>query len=284
LGEDGSWGSMTDVRKLLRAMFSETRQFLLGEGLRKLATVQTNARGDVTKEFDYLAEERIINYCAREVSTPVRILTEERGEVRTRPGAARWTLVVDPVDGSENFARGNELSSVSLALLPGEDMPHPEAVTAALVGGIFSGTVYEAEKGSGAWRNGQPIRSSPTTRLSDALIAVDFNFRGSPSVTRLFPLLRRMKDARRFGSAAFELVVVASGGVDAYVDVRETLSPENYMAAFRIVTEAGGTISDRFGKPLEPIRSMTQGQSIVAAATPTLHAAILEALDGEGGE
>ena len=275
---------MTDIRKLLRGMFSETRQFLLAEGVRKLATVQTNARGDVTKEFDYLAEERIINYCGREFSAPVRILTEERGEVRTRPGAAAWTLVVDPVDGSENFARGNELSSISLALSPGEQMPHPDAVTAGLVGGIFSGTVYEAEKGSGAWRNGQPIRSSATTRLSDALIAVDFNFKGSPDVTRLFPLLRRMKDARRFGSAAFELVVVASGGVDAYVDVRETLSPENYMAAYLIVTEAGGTISDRFGNPLLPVRSMMQGQSIVAASTPELHAAILRVLAWQGGE
>jgi len=275
---------MTDVREHLRAMFSETRQFLLGEGLRKVATVQTNARGDVTKEFDYLAEERIISYCAREISAPVRILTEERGEVRTRPGAARWTLVVDPVDGSENFARGNELSSVSLALLPGEQMPHPEAVSAALVGGIFSGTVYEAEKGTGAWRNGQPIHASTTTRLSDALVTIDFNFRGSPSVARLFTLLSHIKDARRFGSAAFELVVVASGGADAYVDIRDTLSPENYMAAYLIVREAGGMISDRFGRPLAPIRSMTQGQSIVAAGTASLHAAILEALGAEGAK
>lgn len=281
IGGDRNGVSMTNVRKLLRAMFSETREFLLGEGLRKLATVQTNARGDVTKEFDYLAEERIINYCAREMPASVRILTEERGEVRTRSGAARWTLIVDPVDGSENFARGNELSSVSLALLPGEDMPHPEAVTAALVGGIFSGTVYEAEKGSGAWRNGQPIRSSATTKLADALVTIDFNFRGSPTVTHLFPLLRHIKDARRFGSAAFELVVVASGGADAYVDIRDTLSPENYMAANLIVTEAGGTISDRFGKPLAPIRSMAQGQTIVSAGTPALHAAILEVLGGK---
>ena len=274
---------MTHLHQLLRGMFLETRQFLLDEGVRKLAAVQTNARGDVTKEFDYLAEERIISYCAREFSAPVRILTEERGEVRTRPGAASWTLVVDPVDGSENFARGIELSSISLALIPGEQIPHPEAVTVALVGGIFSGTVYEAEKGSGAWRNGQPIRTSATTRLSDAVIAVDFNFKASPDITRLFPLLRRIRDARRFGSAAFELVVVASGGVDGYVDARETLSPENYMAAYLIVTEAGGVISDRFGKPLLPIRSMTQGQSIVAASTGALHTAILQVLE-DGNE
>ena len=76
-----------------------------------------------------------------------------------------------------------------------------------------------------------------------------------------------------------QFVVVASGGADAYVDVRDSLSPENYMAAYLIVTEAGGTVSDRFGKSLPPIHSMTQGQSIVAAATPALHAAILEVLE-----
>jgi len=86
------------------------------------------------------------------------------------------------------------------------------------------------------------------------------------------------------GDVTKEFVAVASGGADAYVDVRETLSPENYMAAYLIVTEAGGTVSDRFGKPLAPIRSMTQGQSIVAASTPALHAAILEVLDRYAAE
>lgn len=269
---------MTNMRKHLQAMFADVRQFLMTEGLTKLATVQTNARGDVTKEFDFLAEGRIIDYCVRELVESIRILTEERGEVRTRSGPARWTLIVDPVDGSENFARGNEFSCVSLALVPGEELPRPEDVAVALVGGIFNGTVYEAEKGSGAWRNGEPIRPSRVSKLSDAMVTIDFNFKGGPDVVRLFPLLQSIKDARRFGSAAFEFVAVASGGADAYVDVRDTLSPENYMAAYLIVAEAGGVISDRLGWPLAPIHSMTQGQSIVAAATRPLHTAILEIL------
>src|SRR2546423_11114219 len=110
------------MRQHLRAAFNEVRLFLLNEGRTRLAIVQHNARGDVTKEFDYLAEERIIDYFRREVAEPVRVLAEERGEVRTKPGAAAWTLIVDPVDGSENFTRGNEWCSVSLALLPGEAM------------------------------------------------------------------------------------------------------------------------------------------------------------------
>jgi myo-inositol-1(or 4)-monophosphatase len=272
---------MADMRTHLQAIFADVRQFLLTDGLKKLATVQHNARGDVTKEFDFLAEGRIIDYCAREIAEPVRILTEERGEVRTRSGPARWTLIVDPVDGSENFARGNELSCVSLALLPGEELPRPDEVAVALVGRIFSGTIYEAERGSGAWRNGEAIRPSQTSKLSEAMVTIDFNFKGDAGVSRLFPLLRSIKDARRFGSAAFEFVAVASGGADAYVDVRDTLSPENYMAACLIVAEAGGVVTDRLGWPLAPIHSMTQGQSIVAAATRSLHAAILDILGRE---
>src|SRR5437763_3605846 len=102
---------------LLRA-FNDARHFLLADGKNRLAVVQHNARGDVTKEFDYLAEQRIIDYFRREVAEPVRVLAEERGEVRTKPGAAAWTLILDPVDGSENFARGVEWSSISLAALP----------------------------------------------------------------------------------------------------------------------------------------------------------------------
>ena len=270
---------MTDMRQHLRGMFADVRQFLLTEGLQKQGIVQQNPHGDVTKEFDYLAEKRIIDYCAREMAEPIRILTEERGEVHTRPGAAAWTLIVDPVDGSENFARGNEQSSVSLAVLRGEDVPRPEDVGYALVGRIFSGTMYEGEKGAGAWRNGQPIRPSGIITLSEAIVAIDFNFRGNGAVARMYRLLASITDARRFGTAAGEFVAVAHGGVDAYVDARDTLSPENYMAAHLIVAEAGGVISDRFGRPLAPIRSMTQGQSIVAAATPALHEAILTVLE-----
>lgn len=277
---------MTDMRTHLRAMFEDVRQFLLTEGLRKLGIVQNNARGDVTKEFDYLAEARIIDYCAREIAEPVRILTEERGEVRTKSGRAHWTLIVDPVDGSENFARGNEFSCVSLAVVPGDAAFGPDDVEFGLVGRIFTGTVFEAERGQGAWKNGVKVNPSTVTKLAQAIVAIDFNFKGAPALPRLQGLLASIRDVRRYASAAYELVGVAAGGADAYVDVRDSLSPENYVAASLIVREAGGLVSDRFGKPLAPIRSMTQGQSIVAAATPELHAAILEVLpkDGPGVE
>jgi myo-inositol-1(or 4)-monophosphatase len=266
------------MRKHLRAAFDDVRTFLMTEGVMKLGVVQENARGDVTKEFDYLAEERIIDYFTRQVQAPVRILTEERGEVRIGEGRVEWTLVVDPVDGSENFSRGNDLSCVSLALIPGGDTFTPDDVQVALVGHIFTGTLFEAEGGQGAWKNGQAVRPSAVTDVAQAVVDIDFNFKDKSAVGRVHRLLASIKDARRYGSASYELVSVATGGADAYVDVRETLTPENYLAAYLIVREAGGIVTDRFGRALAPIHSMQQGQSIVAASTLALHAAILGVL------
>jgi fructose-1,6-bisphosphatase/inositol monophosphatase family enzyme len=117
-------------------------------------------------------------------------------------------------------------------------------------------------------------------RLEDAVVGVDFFFPEHRSVARLDGLLRAARDVRRFGTAAGELAMVACGGLDAYVDVRDALTPENYMASVLIIAEAGGVVSDRAGRPLAPITSMTQNQSVVAAANPTLHRQILGVLDG----
>ena len=201
---------MTDMRKLLRAMFTEARQFLLGEGLRKLGTVQTNARGDVTKEFDYLAEERIINCCAREFPDPVRILTEERGEVRTRPGAARWTLIVDPVDGSENFARGTNSPPCPWRCFPARRYPAPNRSWRRWWGGSSAERSTRRRRGPvrGGTDNPSAVRDH---ELSDALVTLDFNFGGRDGVSRYRARSldaassspSRIK-ARRFGTAAFE--------------------------------------------------------------------------------
>ena len=224
-----------DLPPLLRAIFAEVRAFLLGAGREHLETVRMNARGDASKAFDLEAEERIIAALQRDLAEPVRVLTEERGEVQTRPGRPAYAVIVDPVDGSENFARGNDWTAVSLAVFPAEDL-RPEAALAGLVGHVHTGTLFEASRGGGARKNGRPIAPSAVERLGEALVAVELNFRDKTTVGRVVPLLARARDLRRYGSAALELAHVASGGADGYVDVRGTLSPENYLAAALIVS------------------------------------------------
>jgi len=266
-----------DLLPLLRAIFAQVRTFLLTEGRGHLETVRMNPRGDVSKAFDLEAEERILAALREGVAEPVRVLGEERGEVLTKPGRPAYTVIVDPVDGSENFARGNDCTAVSLAVLPPEDL-RPEAALAGLVGNVYTGTIFEASRGGGARKSGRAAVPSAVARLGEALVAVDFNFRDKGTVSRVVPLLARARDLRRYGSAALELAGVASGGADGYVDVRGTLSPENYLAAALIVREAGGLVTDWDGNPLPPVRSLTQGQTIVAAGTARLHQALLEAV------
>jgi myo-inositol-1(or 4)-monophosphatase len=71
---------------------------------------------------------------------------------------------------------------------------------------------------------------------------------------------------------------VASGGVDAYVDVRGMLTPENFMGGALVIEEAGGVVSDAWGRPLPAFEKMTDGFMLVASATPELHREVLAAL------
>jgi myo-inositol-1(or 4)-monophosphatase len=269
------------MRDHLRRGFADVRQLLLTEARGRRDVVRRNLRGDLTRGFDLLAEERITSFFREAIAEPVRILGEECGEVRTRPGRAAWTLIVDPVDGSENFSRGMEMVSVAFALLPGEEEPHPDAVEHALVGNLITGTCCEATRGEGAWRDDAPIQPSPVAELSQAVVGVDLHGVGPAAARPLARLAGAVKDVRRFGTAAGELAAVAYGGLDGYVDARDRLSPENYMAATLIVREAGGIVTGRRGEPLAPIRSMAQGQSLVAAANAALHTALLEFLAEE---
>src|ERR1019366_5278971 len=83
---------------------------------------------------------------------------------------------------------------------------------------------------------------------------------------------------RRTGSAAIDSVYVASGTYDAYVDVGEVVTGESFLASLSIVLEAGGIVSDHEGKPLQPIKNLTDGYSLVVAGSKKLHQEILSRL------
>jgi len=263
----------------LQAMFSQVRTFLLEEGMRRKEAVRFNPKGEVTREFDFFAEEKVIEYCRREFPFPVRVLTEEQGEVRTCEGEPYFTLMVDPVDGSENFLRGAELCCFSVAMIPGGGVVHPEVVEIALVGEIFGGSAFYAEKGKGAFRDGEALRPSTMEDLFHAIIGCDFNFSDKGKIRRVHRLLERVRDMRRLGTAAGELAMVAAGWLDAHVDVRDQLTPENFIAAYLIIKEAGGIITGMKGEPLPPIESMTHGYSLIASGNSRLHSRILQTLN-----
>ncbi len=264
----------------LEAMFQAVRTFLLGQGKMARGGVGTNPKGQETLAFDAGAEEVVVGFCRERISLPLRLLSEERGEIPSREdlGPPKFTLIVDPVDGSENFKRGIEMTCFSVAVLPVEAPLAPGGVIAGLVGNVFTGTSQTAIRGQGAFSEGTRLRTSGVSDLGRAMVALECEFDRPGFPSRVEGLLRAAKEIRDLGSSVAAQMGVAAGGIDAYVDVRGGLTPENFMAGALAIEEAGGIVSDPRGHPLPPFGKMTDGFLVVTSATAALHREILAAL------
>lgn len=239
----------------------------------------TNAKGDRVKAFDLAAHEAAMVALDR-LGAALVVESEEGGTRHLGEGAPRWRVVVDPVDGSDNRARGLPLSAFSCAVLPVSGDLRPASVVAALVGPIADGPPWLAVAGGGAWRGGEPIRTSGVKRLADAFLSIELNHAAPSSGAARLPAAAR--GIRSYGCASMALALVAAGAIDAHVDLRRRLTAESYLAGARLVLEAGGTVSGADGRPLGAVADLTARTSVVAAATPELGREILERLDYEG--
>jgi myo-inositol-1(or 4)-monophosphatase len=273
-------GHTHDWTPSLIAMFGAARTFLQGRGKLARGGVGFNPKGQETLAFDAGAEEVAIEFCREQLQLPLRILSEERGEIQIREerGAPEFTLIIDPVDGSENFKRGIETTCFSVAVLPLETPLAPAGVIAGLIGNVLTGAYQTAVRGQGAFAGAVPLRTSGVTELGKALVELECEFNAPGFLARVQPLLIAVKETRALGSSVAAQMGVASGGIEAYVDVRGGLTPENYMAGALVIEEAGGVVTDAFGRPVPPFAKMTDGFLFVASANATLHSQVLGAL------
>ena len=155
-----------------------------------------------------------------------------------------YRIVIDPIDGSTNVARGIMTAGVSLAVLPIDAPILPEHVQWALVGELFSGTVYQAQRGRGAFCNGQSCKVSQARNLRQCLVGLNLDGRSIDALRALLTEEPLPEKVRRTGSSAMDTVYVASGTYDAYIDVGNILTGESFLASLSIVLEAGGIVSD----------------------------------------
>jgi myo-inositol-1(or 4)-monophosphatase len=237
------------------------------------AGVYAHYHGHETMQFDHDAEQLIID----ELMTGglgFEVITEERPPFAT-VSAPAYRIVIDPVDGSENVKRGIMTAGVALAVLPPDGPIAPERVEWAFVGEVFSGTVYHAQRGAGAFCNGKPCYVSQTTRLRECVVGLNCDDRDNNVIRALLTQEPRPARTRRTGSSAIDSVLVASGAYDAYIDVGEVLTAESFLASAGIVLEAGGHISDQNGQPLRPIVDLAQGFSLLVTGTGELQQEIV---------
>lgn len=197
---------------------------------------------DLVTVVDRRSEERI-----REIILAQHpghtVLGEEQGEVTGERASARYRWIVDPLDGTLNYAHGFPFYCVSVALeIDGE-------VEVGVVLDSVRNELYSAIRGQGATLNGAPITVSETAHIREALLSTGFNS-NEVDISANLPLfergLRGARAVRRAGAGALDLCLVACGRADGFWEL--TLSPWDVAAGVLILREAGGRVSSLSGE------------------------------------
>jgi myo-inositol-1(or 4)-monophosphatase len=182
----------------------------------------------------------------------VAVVSEESG--RHGPADAPITVVVDPVDGSTNCARGIPYWSISLCALD------DEGPLCALVANQATGERFTAVRGAGAHCGDRSMEPSTVTRVEDSVIA----FAGMPREKLPW------KQFRALGSAALTLCDVADGRLDGFVDgLGDLHAPWDYLGGWLICREAGACVADAHDRELVTVDE-TARRTLLAASTPEL--------------
>lgn len=259
--------------ELLEQLFRQVRSYLHSERFDPYR-VFSQSTEHTTMQFDREAEDLIIEGLTAS-GHGFEVVTEERPLTNTVDNPT-YRIVVDPVDGSTNVAHGILTASVALAVLPIDAPVTPEHVEWALVGELYSGTVFQSERGHGAFYNGRRCHVSEIRRYEDCLAGINLDQRDHTILHHLLFAKPFPVGVRRSGSSAMDVVYVANGAYDAYIDIGDVITGESFLASAAIVREAGGIVTDGRGKPLAPIENLRQGFSLVVAATRELHADVLQ--------
>jgi myo-inositol-1(or 4)-monophosphatase len=198
---------------------------------------------NLVTEMDSRAEALIVD-ALRGTFPDDAILAEERGSEPGRSGR-RW--IIDPLDGTTNYAHGVPIFAVSIALEAGG------RIVAGVVFDPNQGELFTAERGHGAFVNGQRLAVSSTLTLNESLLATGFpyNVRETPdnNFRQYTTFSLRTQGVRRMGSAVLYLAYVAAGRIDGYWELR--LGSWDAAAGSLMVEEAGGRVSDLVGGPLD---------------------------------
>jgi myo-inositol-1(or 4)-monophosphatase len=170
------------------------------------------------------------------------------------------------------------MTGFSVAAVPVGEALSVDNVCYGFVGHVYLKKIFTCEKGQGAYCNGERLVASRETSLRKALIGAYILGSRKEYLERVTPLLEHLTGIRCFGSAAYEICQVAAGGLDAYFDIRNRLTPENFIAAAPMVLEAGGIITDERGESLAPIEQLDYGYDFIASGNRELHDNILKCL------
>ncbi len=224
------------------------------------------SRNDWVSRADRESEAAIVAFI-REHFPHDAILGEEGGI--SAEGTSGRTWIIDPLDGTSNYLQHFPVWSISIGLKTGDE------ITAGVVHEPLRNLFFTAERGAGAFRNGERMRVSNQPTLEGAFLATGFPFRAQQFVAVYSEIFREVisvaKGVRRAGSAAIDLAYTAAGIFDGFFELH--LSPWDVAAGSLLVTEAGGVFSDFSGG------NRWLGRGNIIGAPPGVHAALVRLIN-----
>jgi myo-inositol-1(or 4)-monophosphatase len=228
---------------------------------------QITKKGDINlvTEAD-LASEALIIERIKSHHPKHSILAEEAGNAVVT-GDSVWKWIIDPLDGTTNYAHGYPCFCVTLAL------EHKGEIVVGVTYDPTREELFAAENGEGASLNGRRIRVSATENLGDALVVTGFpyDFKSRPDFARhLTDFLYHSRGVRRDGSAAIDMAYVACGRYDGFWE--EGLNPWDVAAGKLLIEEAGGQVTYYDGSPLSAYKPP------ICASNGTIHSQMLDVL------
>ncbi|SEW29927.1 NAD(+)/NADH kinase [Natrinema salifodinae] len=256
-----------DVRSSARHVAKEAAR-AAGQPLRELHG-QTESieyktdKSDIVTEADYKAENIITTVIESEF--PDHGIRSEESVQRPSDGECEHTWLIDPLDGTGNFAHGNPNYSISIALLENDD-PVVGVVYAPETDELFS-----AIAGDGATLNGNPLSTTDRTALDECMLLSGYD----PDGTFLSHTYHEARGVRRLGSAALNLCYLAAGTVDAVWEY--DTYPWDVAGGLVIARAAGATVTNADGQPYDPTAELDARNELIGSNGP-LHETLLSHL------
>ena len=301
--------SERDRQQLVRDLAVRLREVVVPElgAHAGRAHLGDGAGGDVTFAVDELAEQALVEFLAQRAPR-VAFYSEDRGLVA--PADATDVLVVDPIDGTRPALAGLESACVAVALAPvGDGDPTMGDVSTACVVEIKSGALFLASAGEGIAESTRPVRLSGNR--DPGRMFWTYGFRGRPARATA-EILAELIDGSSVGGGAFDLgsqafgmTRIVTGQLDAVIEVGSRMvdevpgmreefervgsgkilnnSPYDLAAPWLCLREAGGVISDGWGRPLDRRPLLGAGHefqmSSISAANADLHSVLISAVE-----
>jgi myo-inositol-1(or 4)-monophosphatase len=237
-GKGGGLSGMIDLKKVMDQVkqvaiaTGQMQKENLGWPGREIA-VKSSAV-DLVTDMDKKSEEAIICFI-RENFPDHGILAEESGRSAEQ---SDYVWVIDPLDGTTNYAQGLPIFAVSIAL------QHLGKTVLGVVYTPVTDQLFTAIRDQGAYLNGKKLQVSPKDQLLDCVLATGFPYdivnNQANNITYFSRLVLKTRAIRRMGAAAYDIACVAAGKFDGYWEMK--LSPWDVAAALLMVEEAGGRV------------------------------------------